>query len=492
MRKRIFLAVLMIAALVLSTGCSLIVKDAKVDAQTPIIEVVGKTITKAEVQTAVENTLSYQSYIYSMYGMSFDATDEKNISDARDSAINALVRQAVIDQKVKDLGFDAFTDDEIADMQKTVDSTFDSYVSSVKTNYFSNVVVTDAEATATPEVTAAPEATASPAADATATPSPTQAVYMTTAELDAAVTAKMAELGYPDKDALLTNQKASKGEEKLKASIVKDVAVTDDDIQTEYDSKVEAAKSSYADNVSQYGTDVSNGTTIYYRPAGYRHVKNILRKLSDADSKAIDDLNTQITNAQGDLDTNTSSLAALPADATADTADQAKSREELNAQKAELEATLSDLNAKLDAAKESAYAALQPTVDEIVAKLNAGEDFDALMAQYGEDTGMQSDPGKTDGYLVCAGDSNWVSEFTEAAMTLVKAGDVSAPFRTKFGIHIVKYVNDVTEGAVPLADVKDTISADLLTTKQDDLYNNTVSGWVTDANPKIYKDRLTD
>jgi parvulin-like peptidyl-prolyl isomerase len=112
------------------------------------------------------------------------------------------------------------------------------------------------------------------------------------------------------------------------------------------------------------------------------------------------------------------------------------------------------------------------------------------MAEYGEDTGMQSDPAKTDGYPVCAGDTNWVDAFTEAAMSLGKVGDVSAPFRTDYGIHIVKYISDITEGAVPLADVKDTISADLLSTKQDDLYDTTVSGWVTDANAKVYKDRL--
>jgi hypothetical protein len=38
----------LVAALVLSTGCSLIVKDEAVDAQTTIIEVAGKTYTKAE------------------------------------------------------------------------------------------------------------------------------------------------------------------------------------------------------------------------------------------------------------------------------------------------------------------------------------------------------------------------------------------------------------------------------------------------------------
>ncbi|MCE5343218.1 MAG: peptidylprolyl isomerase [Eubacteriales bacterium] len=455
MRKRIFLAVLLIAALVLSTSCGLIQKDAAVDAQTAIIEVAGKTITKAEVKTAVENTLSYQQYIYSMYGMTFDATDATNISDAQDTAISALIQQAVVDQKVTALGFDTFTADELTEMQTSVDTTYTGYVSSIKTNYFADTTLTGDE-------------------------------------LDKAVQAKMVELGYPDKDTLLASKKATQAEANMKASIVKDLAVTDEEIQTEYDAKVEAAKSSYADSLSQFGTDITNGTTIYYRPAGYRYVKNILRKLSDADSTTISDLQTQLTTKQTDLTTNTTSIAALPADATTDTEDQAKSRVSLTAQKAELEAAIADLQSQQDAAKATAYAALQPTVDEIVAKLAAGEDFDALMTEYNEDTGMQSEPAKTNGYPVCAGDTNWVDAFTEAAMTLTKIGDVSAPFRTDYGIHIVKYISDISEGAVPLADVKDTISASVLTTKQDALYTSTVSQWVTEANAKIYKDRLAD
>ncbi|MDD3213646.1 MAG: peptidylprolyl isomerase [Eubacteriales bacterium] len=455
MRKRIFLVILMIAALVLSTSCSLIEKDAAVDAQTTIIEVAGQTITKAEVQTAVNNTLSYQAYLYSMYGMSYDATDADNIANAQDSAIQSLIQAAVVKQKATELGFYDFTDDELAELQSTADSNYDSYVSSVKTNYFADTELTGDE-------------------------------------LEAAVEAKMVELGYPDKASLLENQKDTKAQEKLKASVVKDVAVTDDEVQTEYDSRVEQAKSSYADSLSQFGSDVTNGSTIYYRPAGYRYVKNILRKLSDDDSTKISDLESQITSVQSDIDTNTTSLAALPEDATTDTEDQAKSRTELTSTKTDLEAQLADLNTQLTAAKEAAYAAIQPTVDEIVAKLGAGEDFDALMTEYGEDTGMQNEPAKTDGYPVCEGDTNWVAEFTTASMALEKIGDVSAPFRTDYGIHIVKYVSDVAEGAVALDDVKDTISADLLSSKQDDLYNSTVDGWVTDANAKTYKDRLAD
>ncbi|MDD3410958.1 MAG: peptidylprolyl isomerase [Eubacteriales bacterium] len=450
MRKRVFLAVLMVAAIALTTSCGLIEKNEEVDQQTVIIDVAGKQFTKAEVQQAVASTLSYQSYLYSMYGMNFDATSADTISAAQDNAISTLVQSAVLEKKEAEYGVDQFTDEELATLQQTVDSNYQTYMDSVKTNYFADTELTGDE-------------------------------------LDKAIEAKMTELGYSTKDDMLTSEKSSSAYDKLKAEIVKDVAVTDDEIQTEYDSKLAAAQASYASNLSQYGTDAQNGTTIYYRPAGYRYVKNLLRTLSEEDSKAISDLNTQITDKQSQLDTANTSLAALPEDAATDTEEQAKDREALTASVTTLTAELADLQSQLDSKTEAAYAALQPTIDEILAKIAAGEDFDKLIEEYGQDTGTANHP---DGYLVCAGDTAYVAPFTEAAMALEKIGDVSPATRSTYGVHILKYVSDVTEGAVALDEVKDALSASLLTTKQDSLFNTTLEQWVTEANAKTYKDRL--
>ncbi|MFR5853513.1 MAG: hypothetical protein ACLUE8_03840 [Lachnospiraceae bacterium] len=71
MRKRVVLALLLVAAMVVTSSCSLIVKDAEVDAQTPIITVVGQTFTKGEVNALVQNSLNYQASLYSTYGLTF-------------------------------------------------------------------------------------------------------------------------------------------------------------------------------------------------------------------------------------------------------------------------------------------------------------------------------------------------------------------------------------------------------------------------------------
>ncbi|MBS5702633.1 MAG: peptidylprolyl isomerase [Butyricicoccus pullicaecorum] len=88
-----------------------------------------------------------------------------------------------------------------------------------------------------------------------------------------------------------------------------------------------------------------------------------------------------------------------------------------------------------------ALAAKEATLKEVQDKLAAGEDFDALMEQYGEDPGMKSSP---EGYLIdqdgaTLDGSYMVSEFTEGA-TALAIDEVSAPVESSFGWHIIKRV----------------------------------------------------
>lgn len=455
MRKRVVLALLLVAAMVVTSSCSLIVKDTEVDKQTPIISVVGQTFTKGEVNALVQNSLDYQTYLYSMYGMNFDPTSESAISSAQESVINGLIEQAVVDNKMDEMGIE-LTDEELAEVQTESETTYQGYKDTVM-----NAAYADTE--------------------------------LTGDELEAALVETMAQYGYPTLDEIVKNNRETKRTEKLKAEIVKDVTVTDEEVQTEYDSRVESAKTNYESNPGSYGTSVTNGTTVYYTPAGYRYVKHILRKFSDEDSQKISDIQSQITDKQTQLSNVESSLSDL-GEATEDESEEiAKNRQELTDTQTTLNAEIEDLNKQLDAAREAAYAALQPTIEEIQGKLaEEGADFDALMEEYGEDTGMQSEPAKTNGYPVCEQSTNWVEEFRTAAMALAKVGDISEPVRSTYGIHIIKYVSDAVEGPVAFDEVKDTIESSLLSTKQDETYNAAVDAWVEAANAKVDRDALKD
>lgn len=453
MGKRVTLAWMLVFALFVTSGCGLIVKDPQVDKQTVIIEVAGKTFTKEEVSQQVQVTLNYQQQIYAMYGIQFDPTDAQVIASAQEQTIDGLVRQAVIEQKEAEMGMDTFTDEELEGLKATAEEAYQRNVESVKTNYFADTTLEGEE-------------------------------------LDKAVEEKLTELGYSSVDILLGNEKKNAAYDKLRAEVIKDVQITEDELKVEYEQKAAAAKTEYEITPTDYGTDVRNGQTVYYRPAGYRFVKNILRKLSEDDATAISDLESQLTAKQDELTTAQNSLAAMDADAAQDTPEQAKAREELTAQEAALTAEVAQLQAQLDSTREAAYAKVQPSIDEILQKLSEGGDFDALMEEYGEDDGMKVSPAKEEGYLVCENDTSWVAEFTQAAMALVKVGDVSAPVRTSYGIHLLQYAGNLEEGQVPFEEVRDALQEELLSTRQDETFNATLEQWVKDAGAKIYADRM--
>ncbi len=80
---------------------------------------------------------------------------------------------------------------------------------------------------------------------------------------------------------------------------------------------------------------------------------------------------------------------------------------------------------------EAAKAETLAKANEVLAKVDAGEDFDALIAQYGEDPGMVAQP---DGYVFTKG--AMVPEFEEAAYAL-EIGETSGLVETTYGYHII-------------------------------------------------------
>lgn len=158
------------------------------------------------------------------------------------------------------------------------------------------------------------------------------------------------------------------------------------------------------------------------------------------------------------------------------------SREELEKEKARL-------TGEVDALKAEYLASLQSMVDEVLGKIAAGEDFEALIDQYGQDPGMQEEPTKTLGYFVAQGSEMWESVFTETAMKLAKPGDVSEPVVGTNGVHIIKFMRELTPGPVPLDDVRDACTKNALENSKTEAYDEAVETWVAEANVTVYHDR---
>ena len=146
----------------------------------------------------------------------------------------------------------------------------------------------------------------------------------------------------------------------------------------------------------------------------------------------------------------------------------------------------SEATAALEAAKETARQNIKAKVDEVYALATAeGADFDALVAQYNEDTGMPAI-----GYAICEGYAYFVESFTAAGMALENVGDVSEPVESTYGYHIMQYSAEIPEGPAALEDVRAELEAEVLTTKQDAAYTEAVNQWVSEADVKTYTDRL--
>ena len=178
-----------------------------------------------------------------------------------------------------------------------------------------------------------------------------------------------------------------------------------------------------------------------------------------------------------------------------DTFDESVTEEvaDLVRQLAEAKAKQTFFEEQLEAAKAKAFAAIDEAADDVLAQLNAGADWDTLMAEKTQDPGMQGDRFTAkNGYAVSEARTSFDKAFVDAAMALEKVGDVSPKTKGASGYYILQYTSEVEEGAVALDEVRDALHDSLLTTKQNTTYTDTVAQWVEAADVKINRDALKD
>lgn len=120
----------------------------------------------------------------------------------------------------------------------------------------------------------------------------------------------------------------------------------------------------------------------------------------------------------------------------------------------------------------------EATAKLVKEKIDAGEDFEALLAEYGTDPGM-TDEANAAGYLVGEG-ASFVEPFLNAALALANDGDVSAPVQSDYGWHIIKRVSTESAHEIPYADVKEGFDLYEQALYQEQYYSDIVSKWVAD------------
>lgn len=183
--------------------------------------------------------------------------------------------------------------------------------------------------------------------------------------------------------------------------LIQDNPVTDADVLSAYAERVAQSESLYANDVAAFETAMNTGAEVWYKPAGYRSILQIL----------------------------------LPAEG---------------------------------ATNEEKLQSVQPTVDAIHARLADGESFQTLMTEYSIDANIANAAFLATGYQVHKDSVIWEDAFVAAAFSaeMAQPGDVSLPFASDIGVHILYYLCDSPAGAVELTEDVHTVLASAIYTER--------------------------
>lgn len=268
------------------------------------------------------------------------------------------------------------------------------------------------------------------------------------------------------------------------------VTVSEEEVAKAYDSYVAADKAMLEDNAGTYeymsagymseydsytGYTGPSRTLPFYIPEGFRRVKHILLEYPDAIVKSLDEIDTQTTDINDAiylLNEEKYALENVQENPEKEPRKPEEIQADIDAKTAELEA----LKTKYDAIQIEALPEMQPILDEVYAKIEAGESFDDLVVEYGKDPGMATNK---DGYMVHKDSIMWDLVFRDAAIALEKVGDVSEPTLTGFGAHVIQYASDVADGMVPMTDeVAAAIRETLLNSYKDEAFAIKLDEWI--------------
>lgn len=286
---------------------------------------------------------------------------------------------------------------------------------------------------------------------------------------------------------VLTSTKTSEMEDILRAEITE---VSEEELQAAYEAKLAEQQSLYTDGSSFESAMTGSEEIVCWMPEGYRRVKHILLMPADEIKSAYGLAADALESSESDLEALKAELQAANDD---DLQEGDRTPEEIQKEIDAIEETLPNLKRALAEAEQACLDDVQADADAIYDRLAAGESFEALIAEYGEDPGMQNEPTMSRGYYVSAASQNWESNFRDGAMALASVGDYSqTPVVSGSGVHIIQYTADVPAGNVDLEQLRDALTAETLSELQDAHCESTIDAWVEAAHPSYDAQALLD
>jgi len=231
----------------------------------------------------------------------------------------------------------------------------------------------------------------------------------------------------------------------VKEHFIKDVIVTDEEVRSNYDLMLDIQKSNIEQSPEYFSLQESLSGTILYYPKGYMKVRHILIAF--------------------DEDTKSKALKAYSA---------------------------TDDNTEYEKIIADALPTIQPKVDEVIAKMKAGEDFTELINEYNSDASMIIEPTRSEGQVVGPYSTNvTIPGYLDAVAKLTAVGDYTT-ITTYSGCYIIR-CEKLLEGPVPYDEVKDTLKSGMRADRQESKWSEITDGWIEEAQNagklKMYPDR---
>ncbi len=421
MKKRLLAFV---AALMMAASLAVAEAPAAENQSVPLATVNGEQITKADADELIPALVSYQ-YIA-------DASDYK-------ATVDFLVRRKTLEKKLKDMGFDQFTPEEVTAFEQEAKAQWEQALAQYA-DYIQSDESEQAKAHAMEQAKAYYEGQG---------------------------------MSY---EALLAAAKSRAAQDKMTEYLLAGYRPSEEEIQGVFNAVGPAYQQKYENDIQtyEYMTQFS-GQTSWYTPAGYRGIIHILIKADEALVNEVRTLEAAFEEQQ-QAEANGSAAAqesAAPADPTP------APREPVTQEMIQA-ARLKVLDAKADVIK------------EINDRLAKGESFESLISEFGEDPGMTNPDNLEKGYPVHKDSVVWDPAFVKGAFSekMQKAGDVSDPVVGANGIHILKYLRDVPSGLIMTDAIHEEIAQYLIGSKQNQLYGQAFEGWLKEMDVVYHQEAI--
>ncbi len=417
------------------------------DPDAPIVTIGDEVITFGEYEELFNTYAGY----YAMMGYDME-NDQETVESLQDFIVDTMVQERVIAYQAKENGYDQLSDEKMAEIEVTAAAEFEDMMVMLR-EQANNEAAEDDTINAEERLA---ELVAQETEYYTGTP-------MSEDEM------KQWIVDYYKENAIY---------ELFREAMLADVTVSDEKVQEWYDNAVIEDAETYGETPEYYKDD-KEGEELYgdypvtYAPEGYKRMLHILIMPEEAMATEYYDNETAIETLRAEY-----GELAFAVDVEGG---------EGAARMKEIVSEYKQLKAEMDKLEKEYYAPAIEKAQEAFAKLEAGEAFETVMAEYTQDE-EQTEKGRliSNQYV---SDYDWSNE-VKAEFATLKVGEYSKVVQDDEGCHILYYLGDEPAGNVELDTIREAIREQLIYEAQEEEWQALVEAWKNDGSITMDNDLI--